>query len=50
MVKLAQIVTNVLEVDFTALCLSLVKINLEDMHAVMLAAFASKVEPSLMNV
>ena len=48
--KLAQIVTNVLEVDFTALCLLLVKINLEDMHVVMLAVSASKVEPSLMSV
>ena len=50
MVKLAQIVTNVQEVDFTALCPLLVKINSEDTHVVILAVSASKVEPSLMNV
>ena len=48
--RLAQIVTNVQEVDFTALCPLLVKINSEVTHVVMLAVSASKVEPSLMNV
>ena len=48
--RLAQIVTNVQEVDFTALCPLLVKINSEDTHVVMLGVSASKVEPSLMNV
>ena len=48
--RLAQIVTNVLEVDFTALCPLLVKINSEVTRVVTLAVSASKAEPSLMNV